>query len=72
MDNDGFRKNGVIQFGVKNILKGGVGGSDSRSVSAVETGNSCRFTIKTRHYRIKRCFIMGKDENTGFSLCPGK
>ncbi len=67
-----FEKTVLFSLVSKNILKGGVGGSDSRSVSAVETGNSCRFTIKTRHYRIKRCFIMGKDENTGFSLCPGK
>ncbi len=44
-----FEKTVLFSFVSKNMLKGGAGVSDNRSVSVVETGNSCRFTIKTRH-----------------------
>ena len=63
-----FEKTVLFSFVSKNILKGGAGGSDSRSVSVWKPATPVVLQQKTRHYRIKRCFIMGKDENTGFSL----
>lgn len=55
-----FKKTVLSGFVSKNILKGGAGDSDGQAVSALETSNSCRFTVKNAAPQDKAVFHHGK------------
>ena len=61
-----FEKTVLFSFVSKNILKSGAGGSKRPIGIGGGNRNSCRFAIKTRHYRIKRCSSWEKMKNQAF------